>query len=104
MSESAILPDIELVPVIELEPYTFATSERPFPDGVGKEELDQLDCYWRESLSDSGVMNLRPIRAGSWHVPTGALTDQATPGKLPGSSVSSQPTISCARPRARGRG
>jgi hypothetical protein len=78
MSDALVLPAIELVPVIELEPYHFATQERTFPCGTAKEELDQRCCYWRDSLADSAVTNLRPIRPGSWHVPTAEFTNLAT--------------------------
>jgi hypothetical protein len=76
-----VLEAIELVPVVELEPYRFATQERSLPSGTtgtDKEGLDQWHCYWRDSLADSGVTGLRPIRAGSWHVPTTAFTNTVT--------------------------
>jgi hypothetical protein len=78
MSTPVVLPTIELTPVIELEPYRFATQERQFPSGTGKEEMDQRFCYWGDSLADSGIKGLRPIWAGSWHVRTTDFTDPAT--------------------------
>jgi hypothetical protein len=78
MSDAVVLSAIELVPVIELEPFRFATQERPLPSCSDKEGLDELHAWWRDSLGDSGIVGLRPLRAASWHVPTAAFTDPDT--------------------------
>lgn len=65
-----VLEGIELVPVLELEPFKFATQTRKSPSGTSSEVPDDWCRYWSDSLADSGITALRPIRRGSWHVPT----------------------------------
>ena len=73
-----VLKDIELVPVIELEPWTFSTRERSSPSGSGREMPQAWHRYWLDSLADSGVVGLTPIRPTSWLVRTQQLTNTAT--------------------------
>lgn len=70
MPSLIILEGFKLVPVVELEPCVFSTQSRTLPSGSGLEVPEEWYCYWRESLADSGVTGLRPLRPGSWHVPT----------------------------------
>lgn len=65
-----MLGPVELAPVIELEPCAFATEERKSPSGTDPAEWSR---YWFDSLADSGVEGLTPIRTGSWHVATKQL-------------------------------
>jgi hypothetical protein len=79
MSEPIVLRTIELVPVIALEPYRFATQACcPSPLREGKEGLDEWGCYWRDALAEAGITGLWPIRSRSWHVATTELTDLDT--------------------------
>lgn len=70
MSRLIILEGFKLVPVVELEPSTFSSRSRTLPSGSGLEVPEEWFCYWRDSLADSGVTGLRPLRPSSWHVPT----------------------------------
>jgi hypothetical protein len=78
LSNPIVLRGIDLLPVVELARSRFATQNRPFPSGKEKEGWDEWYCYWRDALADSGILGLRPIRSGSWHVPTKEFTDPAT--------------------------
>jgi hypothetical protein len=70
-----ILDDVRLVPVVELVPTTFATQGRPSPRGTGAEMPHEWERYWRDSLADSGVVGVPPLRSGSWHVAADCLRD-----------------------------
>src|SRR5262245_33157519 len=59
----------ELIPVLELEPTTYATQSHASADVSTIEDPAGWDAYWRASLADSGIMNLTPWRVGSWCVP-----------------------------------
>ena len=67
MSDPITLADVELVPVLELEPFRFATTEHAQPTGNGREEPEAWSQYWRDCLADSGIRGLEPLRSGSWH-------------------------------------
>ncbi len=69
MSKSNLLEGIELIPVLELEPATFATRTHKSPCGTTSELPDEWFQYWTDCLADSGITGLRPLRRGSWHVP-----------------------------------
>lgn len=70
MSELIHLSGFQLLPVVELEPGTFATVERESPQGSGEYVPDDWQTYWELSLADSGITDLSPIRTGSWFVAT----------------------------------
>jgi hypothetical protein len=82
MSTLVILDNVHLVPVVELEPGTFSTRERPLPGRSCRELPDQWNRYWLDSLADSGIVGLAPLRPGSWQVPTRHLTDPAILSKF----------------------
>ena len=82
MESLAVLDDVSLVPVIELEPGRFSTQERPLPAGSSHELPGEWDRYWRESLADTGVAGLTPLRPGSWRVPTRQFRDPKTLGMV----------------------
>jgi hypothetical protein len=82
MSPLTILQAAELVPVADVEPGRFATGQRPLPSGSGRETPDAWHQYWLESLADSGITGLQPLRLGSWHVPVRQLSDSGTLEKL----------------------
>lgn len=67
------LESIDLVPVIELDPFLFSTRDRSPPSGAGTPE--EWNRYWLESLADSGVVGLTPLRVPSWLVPAEQLVD-----------------------------
>ena len=75
------LETVELVPAVELEPFAFATPDRTHPSGTGPDSPDEWSRYWFDSLADSGVVGLTPLRPGSWHVPVAAFTDSAVLGR-----------------------
>ena len=75
MSNVQVLEGIELIPVLELVPSTFATQSRSGPSGTFGECPDEWNRYWSDSLADSGILGLRPIRRGSWHVATKEFAD-----------------------------
>jgi len=77
MANLIVLQDLDLVPVLELEPMKFATREHPLPSGTGPEMPEAWHRYWLDSLADSGIMGLEPLPPGSWHVPTQRLSDPA---------------------------
>lgn len=70
MSNTILLEGIELIPVLELTPSKFATQTRESPSGSSWEVPDDWSRYWSDCLTDSGITSLRPLRSGSWHVPT----------------------------------
>jgi hypothetical protein len=72
-----VLEDIELIPVVELEPFVFASDDRSLPSGRYQDMPEEWYRYWSESLADSGFTGLRSIQSGSWHVPTSEFTDAA---------------------------
>jgi hypothetical protein len=75
MTDLTFLGDLELVPVLELEPYLFATRENARPQGPARDLPENSHRYWIESLADSEITGLTPLWPSSWHVPTRDLTD-----------------------------
>jgi hypothetical protein len=75
------LEAVELVPAVELEPWAFATRERPAPAGTGRDVPEEWTRYWTDSLAYSGVVGLAPLRPGSWHVPVAAFTTPVVLGR-----------------------
>lgn len=69
MLNLTVLVDIQLVPVLELAPCKFSSQNRNPPSGTFWDAADWFR-YWTDSLADSGITGLRPLRQGSWHVPT----------------------------------
>jgi hypothetical protein len=82
MSVLIALEGVELVPVIELAPGTFSRRERSSPSGSGREVPEQWDRYWRDSLADSGVSGLTPLRPASWLVTTRQLIGTDVLGRI----------------------
>ncbi|HVW00603.1 MAG TPA: hypothetical protein VHB77_09690 [Planctomycetaceae bacterium] len=60
---------MELIPVLELPPFEFTTSERDSPCGSCREEPEAWKHYWSACLADSEIRGLAPLRSGSWNVP-----------------------------------
>ena len=75
MPEWFVLKGFRMVPVVELEPSKFSTQARTSPEGSGRDLSAEWDRYWSKSLGDSGLVGLKPLRAGSWHVPTTEFVD-----------------------------
>jgi hypothetical protein len=82
MQSLAVLHDVRLVSVLELEPGRFTARERPLPSGSGREVPHEWDRYWRDALADAGIVGLTPLRPGSWHVPTNQLQDRTMLGLI----------------------
>jgi hypothetical protein len=76
------LNSVELIPVVELEPFAFATSDRKHPSSTGPDEPQEWSQYWYDALADSGVVGLTPLRPGSWHVPVAAFTNPVVLGQF----------------------
>jgi hypothetical protein len=77
MPSIVVLEDIELIPVVQLEPFVFASDDRSLPSGRYQDMPEEWHRYWLESLADSGIAGLMPVQSGSWHVPTSEFTDAA---------------------------
>jgi len=74
MSELVTLERVELLPVLELEPVKFGTSPKAVPSGSSRELPTAWFRYWADALANSSIVDLPPIRHGSWHVPTANFT------------------------------
>jgi hypothetical protein len=77
VSSVVVLQDIELIPVLRLEPSQFAAQGRSSPSGVYEDMPEEWHRYWVESLADARISGLTPVERGSWHVPTSEFTDLA---------------------------
>ena len=75
MSSIVVLEDAELVPVLELEPSTFATQTRSLPSGSCRDVPEERYRYWSESIADSGLAGVMPVQRGLSHVATSELAD-----------------------------
>lgn len=75
MDDLTHLEGLVLEPVVELEPSSFATQQRPTPAFSGETVPGDWDHYWLDALADAGIVGLKAIRPGSWHVPTRRFTD-----------------------------
>ena len=75
MSDPIYLSGFKLIPVLELEPLTFATQDRSFPYEEGKDQTNEEQLYWETCLADSGITGLTPIKTGSWFVRTSNFSD-----------------------------
>ena len=65
-----------LRPVIELEPASFGSCERP-STGTSSAE-DKEHAYWRACLAQAGITDLQPISPGAWFVYPDQIGDPAT--------------------------
>jgi hypothetical protein len=74
-SEPLVLEAVELVPVLEVEAFRYATYPRPYPSGSRHELPLAWQQYWTDSLADSGITGLAPITPGSEFIPTAYFTD-----------------------------
>jgi hypothetical protein len=77
-----VLEDIELIPVLELEPTVFAADDRPLPSGTCQDMREEWCRYWLDSLADSGITGLMAVERGSWNVPTSEFTDPTLLGRV----------------------
>jgi hypothetical protein len=75
LSSIVVLEDIEMIPVVELEPYSFCSDDRLIPARFCQDAPDDWYRYWLDSLADSGITGLTPVHGGSWNVPASQLTD-----------------------------
>jgi hypothetical protein len=76
------LDGVELIPVVELDPSKFSAPDRPYPSQSYPEVPEEWHRHWSDSLADSGLAGLRPIRRGSWHVATAEFADATRLRKL----------------------
>lgn len=62
---------MELIPVIEFEPFQFASLEcADWSDVAARNQ------YWLDCLAQSGIEDLAPVREGSWMVPVQRICDE----------------------------
>ena len=69
-SNLIVLEGIQLVPVLELVPTKFSSQTRESPSGSSRDVPEEWFRYWTDSLADSNITGLQPLRRDSWHVPT----------------------------------
>ena len=77
-----LLEDLVLLPTLVLEPFKFGNDQRPRPYASCLEMPEECHRFWLDSLADSGITGLTPLRPASWHVPTRDLTDSETLRKI----------------------
>ncbi|MGF1578515.1 MAG: hypothetical protein ACFCD0_04045 [Gemmataceae bacterium] len=70
-----VLPDIELVPVLEFDPSVLSPSSRQTPRASCEEAPEEWAQFWKDSLADAGIFHLKPVKPTSWFVPARDLTD-----------------------------
>jgi hypothetical protein len=73
VSDLITLPHVELMPVLKLIPFDFATRERPHPGGSERVEPGAWSRYWSDCLADSGIRGLEPLYECSCHVPVRSI-------------------------------
>lgn len=78
MSGLILLRDLQLIPVLELEPWQFSIHERPLPSGSAIEMPEAWGRYWHACLADSGITGLIPLYPGSRHVLVRELDGEET--------------------------
>ncbi len=78
MSILVVLERIELIPVLELEPFKFATQTRSSSALTDPDFPEEWYRYWSDSLADSHLGGLNPLRRGGWHVPVAEFDDLGT--------------------------
>ncbi len=74
-SETAFIESFRLAPVIEIEPFPYKAEDRKHPEGPGNDQAGSWAAYWRDSLADSGIKGIEPIREASWYVATTSFSD-----------------------------
>lgn len=62
---------MQLIPVVEFEPFAFQAVERESPTDDDRQSWDD---YWHNSLADSGITDIDPYQRGSWFVEVDKLT------------------------------
>lgn len=82
MPSIAVLEDVELIPVLQFEPFRFAAADRLPPCRRYEDIPEEWHRYWLESLADSGITGLTPIEEGSWHVPTREFAEPTFLGRV----------------------
>ena len=82
MSGVVVLENVELIPVLKLEPFRFAAGDRLAPSRIYEDVPEEWYRYWLESLANSGITGLMPVERGSWHVPTTEFTGPLMLGRL----------------------
>jgi hypothetical protein len=73
MTELERITELELVPVVELPPWSF--SDRPSPQGPSRDHREVRLRHWFDCLADAGITGLGPIEPGSMHVAVSEFTD-----------------------------
>lgn len=58
---------IQLIPVIELEPYDFKKGDYESPLNSSREVPNDWDKYNQKCYQDSGLKNITAIKTGLWH-------------------------------------
>ncbi|MEK7435196.1 MAG: hypothetical protein AABZ74_18840 [Cyanobacteriota bacterium] len=60
------LPKIKLIPVIEVEPFSYSKSEHKTPEKPRNEDPNEWEIYNQNCYKDSGLENFKPIEIGHW--------------------------------------
>jgi hypothetical protein len=68
-----ILDTLTLLPVVELEPASYARATRSSPMVSHREDPSGWQAYWLACLADAGITDLVSIHPGSWLVSTARL-------------------------------
>lgn len=67
---------LKLTPVVEFEPYFFQSKDRESPiDSISDTPQDWAD-YWKNSLADSGILDIDPYWECSWFIEVSKLTPE----------------------------
>lgn len=53
---------MQLIPVVEFEPFAFQAKDRESPTDCDRQSWDD---YWRNSLADSGITDIDHYQRGS---------------------------------------
>jgi hypothetical protein len=72
---------VQLIPVVEFEPYAYANKERRSPSVTFHQNPEAWYRYWKESLADSNITGLEPVE-NSWLVRAADLTQPETITKM----------------------
>jgi hypothetical protein len=67
---------LKLIPVVEFEPGFFKSDDRDNPIVSNNDTFEDWSEYWKNSLADSGIMNITPFQEGSWFVEVSQLTPE----------------------------
>lgn len=74
--------DLELLPVLELEPGRYEAREYPTPQVSFAEDPAGWEAHWKRCLTDAGITTLNSVPGAGWMVSVRDLTDPAVLRKI----------------------